>query len=120
MFINDLPTNLAGKPSICVDDTSVFSRGNNKLDTCQALSTDLDSALDLAVTWGMLFNADKSEWLQITSKHTAALEDNGVTMKGQAIPRVKAHNHLGLKVPVRYPGVSTSAVRVRNAPSEWV
>ena len=46
----------------------------------------------------MLFNADKSEWLQITSKHTAAQEDDRVTMKGQAIPRVKAHNHLGLKV----------------------
>ena len=46
----------------------------------------------------MLFNADKSEWLQITSKHTAAQDDNRVTMKGQAIPRVKARNHLGLKV----------------------
>ena len=46
----------------------------------------------------MLFNADKSEWLQITSKHTAAQDDDRVTMKRQAIPRVKAHNHLGLKV----------------------
>ena len=50
------------------------------------------------MTWGMLFNADKSEWLQLTSKHTAAQDDNRVTVKGQAIPRVKAHNHLGLKV----------------------
>ena len=39
-----------------------------------------------------------SEWLQITSKHTAAQDDDRVTMKGQAIPQVKAHNHLGLKV----------------------
>ena len=30
--------------------------------------------------------------------HTAAQDDNRVTMKGQAIPRVKAHDHLGLKV----------------------
>ena len=98
VFINDLPTNLVGKPSIFADDSTVFSRGNNKLETCQALSKDLDSAQDWAVTWGMLFNADKSEWLQITSKHTAAQDDNRVTMRGQAIPRVKAHNHLGLKV----------------------
>ena len=98
VFINDLPTNLVGKPSIFADDSTVFSRGNNKLETCQALSKDLDSAQDWAVTWGMLFNADKSEWLQITSKHTAAQDDDRVTMKGQAILRVKAHNHLGLKV----------------------
>ena len=32
------------------------------------------------------------------SKHTAAQDDDRVTMKRQAIPRVKAHNHLGLKV----------------------
>ena len=60
-----------------------FVKGNNKLETCRK---DLDSAQDWAVTWGMLFNADKSEWLQITSKHTAAQDDNRVTMKGQAIP----------------------------------
>ena len=98
VFINDLPTNLVGKPFIFANDSTVFSRGNNKLETCQAVSKDLDSAQDWAVTWGMLFNADKSEWLQITSKHTAAQDDNRVTMKGQAIPRVQAHNHLGLKV----------------------
>ena len=100
VFINDLPTNLVGKPSIFADDSTVFSRGNNKLETCQALSKHLDSAQDWAVTWapGMLFNADKRECLQITSRHKAAQDDNRVTMKGQAIPRVKAHNHLGLKV----------------------
>ena len=76
----------------------MFSRGNNKLETCQALSKDLDSAQDLAVTWGMLFNADKSEWVQITSKPTAAQDDNRVTMQGQADPRIKAQNHLRLKV----------------------
>ena len=110
VFINDLPTNLVGKPSIFADDSTVFSRGNNKLETCQALSKELDSAQDWAVTWGMLCNADKSEWLQKTSKHTTAQDDDRVTMKRQAIPRVKAHNHLGLKVTsTLYPGVSTSA-----------
>ena len=54
----------------------MFSGGKNKLETCQALSKDLYSAQDWAVTWGMLFNADKSEWLQTTSKHTAAQDDN--------------------------------------------
>ena len=98
VFINDMAINLVGKPSIFAGDSTVFSRGNNKLETCQALSKDLDSAQDWAVTWGMLFNAEKSEWLQITSKHTAAQDDDRVTMKGQEIPRIKAHNHLGLKV----------------------
>ena len=60
VFINDLPTNLVGKPSIFADVSTVFSCGNNKLEICQALSKDLDSAQDWAVTWGMLFNADKS------------------------------------------------------------
>ena len=98
VFINDLATNLVGKPSIFADDSAVFSRGNNKLETCQAWSKDLDSAQDWAVTWSMIFNADKSEWLQITSKHTAAHDHDQVTMKRQAIPWVKAHNPLGLKV----------------------
>ena len=59
MFINDLSTNLVGKSSIFADDSTMFSCGNNKLETCQALSKDLDSAQDWAVAWGMLFNADK-------------------------------------------------------------
>ena len=63
VFINDLSTYLVGKPSIFADGSTVFSRGNNKLETCQALSKEVDSAQDWAVTWGMLFNADKSEWL---------------------------------------------------------
>ena len=88
-FINDLATNLVGKPSIfAVDSTGDMPR----------LSKDLDSAQDWAVTWGVLFNADKSEWLQITSKDMTAQDDNPDTMKEQAIPRVKAHNHFGLKV----------------------
>ena len=80
LFIYDSATNLVGKPSLFADDSSVFSCGNNKLETCQALSKDLDSAQDWAVTLGMLFNADKSEWLQITSKHTTTQDDNRVTM----------------------------------------
>ena len=44
------------------------------ISSCQALSKDLDSAQDWAVTWGML-NADV-RWLQITSKHTAAQGDD--------------------------------------------
>ena len=38
VFINDSATNLVGKPSIFADDFSVLSCGNNKLETCQALS----------------------------------------------------------------------------------
>ena len=98
VFINDLPTNLVGKPSIFADDSTVYSHGNDRLETCRALSKDLDSAQDWAVTWGMLFNADKSEWLQIASKDTTEQNDGAVAMKGRPIPRFKAHNHLGLKV----------------------
>ena len=38
VFINDLPAYLVGKPSIFAVDSTVFSRGNNKLETCQALT----------------------------------------------------------------------------------
>ena len=59
VFINDLPTHLVGKPSIFADDSTKFSRGNNKLETCQALSKDLDFAQDWAVTWGVLLMQTK-------------------------------------------------------------
>ena len=70
-------------------------------------------------TWGMHFNADKSEWLQITSKHTAAQDDNRlwITMRGQAIPRVKAHNHLGLKVTGT---LSSGSEHISRTRAKWI
>ena len=64
VFINNLPTNLVGKPSIFADDSTVFSRGNNKLrdGDVPSFSKDLDSAKDWAVTWGMLFKGALSRY----------------------------------------------------------
>ena len=76
----------------------MFSRGNNKLETCQALSKDLDSAQDWAVTWGMLFDGDKNEWLQITRKHTAAQNDNRVSMKGHVTGNSSSQGTQSLRV----------------------
>ena len=41
VFINDLSTNLVGKPCVFADDSTVFFRQNNKLETYQVLSKDL-------------------------------------------------------------------------------
>ena len=70
----------------------------------------------------------KNKWLNVISvwfklaviKHTAAQDDNRVTMKGQAIPRVKAHNHLGLKVTSTLSWSEHISRTRANAPSEWV
>ena len=71
MFIGGLSLILSAScPLSQTSDSMVFiTYGTNRLETCQTLNTDLDYAQDWpAVTWSMLFNADKSEWLQITSK----------------------------------------------------
>ena len=83
LFINNPSANLVGKPYIFANDSTVFSHGNNKLETHQASSKDFGSAQDWAVTWDVLFIADKSDWLQITSKDSTELLQNKTMIKLQ-------------------------------------
>ena len=62
---------------------------------CSKLSKDLNYAADWAAEWGMLFNAEKSEHLAISTRKFDITSPH-VTMNGTQIPQVTSHKHLGV------------------------
>ena len=99
IYINDLPQSLSNECALFADDTTAYGLGKLPTTICSSLSLDMNSADDWAKTWGMLFNAEKSEHLSITqtSSHSGPL-DSHVTMRGTRIPRVTEHKHLGVTI----------------------
>ena len=91
VFINDLPLSLQNGCSIFADDTTAYTIGDTVTSTCSALSLDLAAASSWAKTWGMLYNAEKSEHLPINTNGRG-----NVDMDGTIIPQVTAHRHLGV------------------------
>ena len=91
VFINDLPLSLQNGCSIFADDTTAYTTGDTVPSTCSALSLDLAAASSWAKTWGMLYNAEKSEHLPINTNGRG-----NVDMDGTIIPQVTAHRHLGV------------------------
>ena len=77
--------------SIFADDTTAYTIGDTINSTCSALSLDLAAASSWAKTWGMLYNAEKSEHLPINTNGRG-----NVDMDGTIIPQVTAHRHLGV------------------------
>ena len=88
VFINDLPLSLQNGCSIFADDTTAYTIGDTVTSTCSALSLDLAAASSWAKTWGMLYNAEKSEHLPINTNGRG-----NVDMDGTIIPQVTAHRH---------------------------
>ena len=81
--------------SIFADDTSVYNTGSKPPSICSMLSKDLNYAADWAAEWGMLFNAEKSEHLAISTRKPDITSPH-VTMNGTQIPQVTSHKHLGV------------------------
>ena len=71
VFINDLPLSLQNGGSIFADDTTAYTIGDTVTSTCSALLLDLAAASSWAKTWGMLYNAEKSEHLPINHRKTS-------------------------------------------------
>ena len=59
------------------------------------LSKDLNYAADWAAEWGMLFNAEKSEHLTISTRKSD-IRSPHVTMNGTQVPQVTSHKHPGV------------------------
>ena len=95
VYINDLPCSISSDCSIFADDTSVYNTGSKPPSTCSMLSKDLNYAADWAAEWGMLFNAEKSEHLAISTRKSDITSPH-VTMNGTQIPQVTSHKHLGV------------------------
>ena len=90
---------------IFADDTSVYNTGSKPPSICSMLSKDLNYAADWAAEWGMLFNAEKSEHLAISTRKSDITSPH-VTMNGTQIPQVTSHKHLGVNFNnvTRFPG----------------
>ena len=71
--------------------TTAYTIGDTVTSTCSALSLDLAAASSWAKTWGMLYNAEKSEHLPINTNGRG-----NVDMDGTIIPQVTAHRHVGV------------------------
>ena len=110
IYINDFPSCIANDCSIFADDTTVYTIVSQQKhhDAALSLTTDLNKADWWAKTWGMLFNAAKSEILTIlhNSRHQTAHQDRDsgaveppanqhVSMNGVRVPACERHKHLG-------------------------
>ena len=95
VYINDLPCSISSDCSIFADDTSVYNTGSKPPSICSILSKDMNYAADWAAEWGMLFNAEKSEHLAISTRKPDITSPH-VTMNGTQIPQVTSHKHLGV------------------------
>ena len=84
---------MGGMCSIFADDTTTYTMGKDPVPTCHDLSVDLDLACDWALRCGMLFSAEKSEHLLISSRKTPTLSP-GVSMGRTCVPEVMSHKHL--------------------------
>ena len=99
IFINDLPKHLEADCSIFADDTTVFASGTDRYTTCAGLSEDLSSASRWTMTWGMFFNAEKSEHLAISNgnkEQLSSLISALLKMVDAELPVVELHRHLGV------------------------
>ena len=94
IFINDLPECLSNKSALFADDTTSYAMGKDSRHICSTLSLDMEKATDWAKTWGMLFNAEKSEHLPITRSGNS--NSHRVDMENITIPKVTTHKHLGI------------------------
>ncbi len=102
IFINDLPSCIKNDCSIFADDTTVYSTGQSRNIITKSLSPDMDRAAHWASSWGMLYNAEKSEVMTI-SKAKPPTEISGtnneeVTMNGAELPSCRVHKHLGVLI----------------------
>ena len=98
IYFTDLPECLVNECALFADDTSAYGVGKDSSQLCSTLSLDMKAASNWAKTWGILFNAEKSEHLSITGN---AQNSNScrIGMETTKIPKVTTvHKHLGITV----------------------
>ena len=89
------PLNLSISPPLNLSISPPLNLSLSPSSICSMLSKDLNYAADWAAEWGMLFNAEKSEHLAISTRKSDITSPQ-VTMNGTQIPQVTSHKHLGV------------------------
>jgi len=97
LHINDLPDCASSRNRLFANDCLLYPPIYETSDQ-QVLQKDLESLAVWRDRWGMSFNAEKCEVMQISRKK--AVLQKIYTIKGQALQEVNKARYLG--VPVRY------------------
>ena len=66
-YINDITKDISSNIKLYADDVLIYNIINSKED-CVKLQKDLDILNEWAVTWKMIFNPTKCEFLRVTNK----------------------------------------------------
>ena len=95
VFINDIVNKLRSFVRLFVDDTCIFEVINDPVASAAVLNEDLRKILAWAKTWLVLFNALKTEVMNITKKRTRLFHPP-LFMGDTQNKEVVQHKHLGL------------------------
>ena len=110
IFVNDLPKCLSTDCALFADDTTTYAIGRDTQLICTNLSSDISAASNWAQSWGMLFNAEKSERLSISSN--GCPDSNEITMGNTKIPKVT--NILESQYKTHWNGLSISITYIQH------
>ena len=95
VFINDIVNEIRSFLRLFADDTCVFEVIDDPIASAAALNEDLRKILAWARTWLVLFNALKTEVMNITKKRIR-LYHPPLFMGDTQVKEVSQHKHLGL------------------------
>ena len=99
IYINDLSENLASKPKLFADDTSLFSVVKNVDASNIDLNNDLKKICEWAFQWKMNFNPDPTKQTQgQMTNHRKVQTTNHPPLffNENVVPQTSLHKHLGM------------------------
>ena len=97
IYTNDLVDRLHSQPFLFADDTSLLEVIDNPAESFTRLETDLNSMLDWAAQWRIIFNALKTVYM-IFSRKLHKPNYRQLFMGNTPIKKVATHKHLGLNL----------------------
>ena len=100
LMINDLPSVLQNQTYLYADDTSVLFTHDPSDDITNIMNNEIARLQVWADTWKLDLNPSKTKFMTISSARNVTVASP--MFRGQAIERVRSHQHLGLIINDRY------------------
>ena len=94
-FINDITNKITSRIRLYADDVLLYTTIHLQED-CQRLQKDLHTLEEWAITWKMLFNSQKCEFLRVTNKKYPILMQYNI--QGETIREVTHAKYLGVTI----------------------
>ena len=94
-FINDITNKITSRIRLYADDVLLYTTIHSQED-CQRLQKDLHTLEEWAITWKMLFNSQKCEFLRVTNKKYPILMQYNI--QGETIREVTHAKYLGVTI----------------------